>query len=562
MTSVLDAKPDALYWPLILAAVVAVPELIGTTASLLQRSRIGSPLPKELQGIYDEEEYDTSMRYTKAKSSFSLLKNAFDVTVFFAFWFLGGFPWLDNLCTNLGYGDIATGMIFIASLSFASQIIDTPWGVYHTFVLEEQFGFNKTTPMTFVKDRIKGLVLGLAIGGPVLAIVLWFLSRFGTGAWFWVFCFISSFQMILLFLTPAVILPMFLEMIPLPNGTAMITSEKGSDDKTLPGFLSGRVFYAKEEVSDGKPCWVTLDRRFAGASAGATLSIAWSPSRNEWLISEGGVGENGRIYATSSEASLEDSPKWLITPEAYSEGSAEGGDARASTPLVSTTTESRAESFTAVSVDAGSLKTKLLSLADKLGYLGAKIFVIDGSARSAHSNAFCIGFGSLRRICLFDTLLPTLTEGEILAVLGHEIGHDRLYHVHTGLVIGIAYSFIMLFALGNFLNSPQLAAGFFCPAPKVYLSVVFFSTAWAAVDFVVEFVMSANSRSHEYAADRYSVEADETYGALLISGLKKMMKKSKVNLTPHPFYVALKYSHPPLDARILAIEEHHKKKYQ
>merc|ERR1719463_557357 len=98
-------------------------------------------------------------------------------------------------------------------------------------------------------------------------------------------------------------------------------------------------------------------------------------------------------------------------------------------------------------VDVGTLRKDLLNLADRLGYHGASIFVIDGSARSAHSNAFCIGFGKFRRICLFDTLLSAMDEDEIVAVLGHEIGHDRLYHVHITLIITIAYMAVQFYAL-------------------------------------------------------------------------------------------------------------------
>merc|ERR1719198_1929252 len=117
--------------------------------------------------------------------------------------------------------------------------------------------------------------------------------------------------------------------------------------------------------------------------------------------------------------------------------------------------------------DAGTLRKRLLDLADRLGYVGASIFVIDGSTRSSHSNAFCTGFGRFRRICLFDTLLPTMTEDEIVAVLGHEIGHDRLYHVHTTLVITIMYMAVQFYALGQFITSQAISSAFFVPEPKV-----------------------------------------------------------------------------------------------
>ncbi|CAE8643879.1 unnamed protein product [Polarella glacialis] len=299
------------------------------------------------------------------------------------------------------------------------------------------------------------------------------------------------------------------------------------------------------------------------------MSVAWSSDRNQWALAEGEAGSLGTVYAVLSQPRLDlatasDRVEWTLTPEALAansvkESSSESGGVY--DPLVPAGERRLAETMEAVYVDAGSLRSNLLALAERLGYHGASIFVIDGSARSAHSNAFCTGFGSFRRICLFDTLLPIMSEGEILAVLGHEIGHDRLYHVHMRLVIGIAYSFLMLYSLGHFLTSSALSAAFFAPEPKVYLSVVFFSTAWGAVDFVMSLLLTAESRANEFAADRFAVEADVSYGELLGSALKKLMKKSKVNLTPHPFYVFLTYSHPPLDARIKAIRDHQKLKY-
>merc|ERR1712217_601370 len=192
---------------------------------------------------------------------------------------------------------------------------------------------------------------------------------------------------------------------------------------------------------------------------------------------------------------------------------------------------------------------------------GANIFVIDGSTRSAHSNAFCMGFGKFRRICLFDTLLPMLEEEEIIAVLGHEIGHDRLFHVHTSLVIGIIHSFVMFWAMGQFLTSTIISNAFFVTEPKVYLGIILFSVVWGVVDFVFSIPMTIQSRSNEYAADRYSIDADKSFAKGLGDGLKKLMKRSKANLTPHPFFAFLTYSHPPLDVRLQAIEAHRKLKW-
>lgn len=555
------------YLPYAVAALVLVPELISLSASILQRSWIGKPVPEELEGIYDPAEYATSNRYSKAKSNYSLCKDAYDFLIFFGFWFGRGFPWLDEICVGFGHGPIVTGLIYMTFLTVGQSVLDLPWSVYFTFVLEESFGFNKTTPKTFVLDLIKGGALAAVLGLPLLSVVLWFFETVGSNAWFYVWLTITIFQVVLLFLSPVLLLPIFMEMIPLPDGTALLTNEA---NKAVPSFVSGRLFYGADEVNQ-KPAWVTKDRRFQGASAGGVVSISWKLAAGDaqahWSLAEGQPGEAGTEYATC-EADVSSSAgeaKWILTTageQAVAEDQKKNQDGEDGPSSASTGTEPlNPRGLSTSLVNVGSLREKLLTLANRVGYTGANIYVIDGSSRSGHSNAFCTGFGRFRRICLYDTLLPLMTEDEIVAVLGHEIGHDRLYHVHIMLVFNILYMLLMFFALGHFLFSPIVSRAFFVDEPKVYLGVVLFSIAWSVVDFAVSIPMTINSRSNEFAADRFAVEADKTYGQLLGDALKKLMKQSKSNLTPHPLKVFLTYSHPPLDTRLKAIREHQALKY-
>jgi len=461
---------------------------------------------------------------------------------------------LDRFCSSFQFSEIVTGLIFMAIMSLVQTLIGLPWDIYRTFVLEESFGFNKTTPLTFVKDMVKGLCLAVVLGGPLLYIVLWFFISAGPNAWFYVFLTLTTFQVVLLFLMPVLILPLFMEMISLPEGTAIITGEQKGDGS--PAFLFTRVFYAHDNQLAGRPAWVTKDRRFAGSKAGGTLSLYWSDDESGgtspgWVISEGLPDVQGVIYARTAK-SPEDATEWSLTDEATAlanKAVENSSEALVKEPLKST------------AANVGSLRKRLLELADRLGYTGANIFVIDGSSRSAHSNAFCTGFGRFRRICLFDTLLPLMEESEIIAILGHEIGHDRLYHVHTRLVFSIAFSFVMLYAMGQFITSAAISQAFFVSDPKEYLGLVFFSIAWSPINFVVSIPLTVQSRWNEFAADRYSVDADETHAAFLGGGLKKLMRKSKANLTPHPFFVFLTYSHPPLDVRLEALKMYYKKKH-
>jgi Zn-dependent protease with chaperone function len=546
-------------WPVFVGLVVAIPEVISTIATLLQRSRIGYPIPTELAGIYAEAEYEESNKYSKAKTDLGLLSNTVELIVFYSIWFLKGFPWLDGVALEIAHhivgsststwGQIVAGLAFMGIYGVFNAVISLPWDIYRTFWLEAKFGFNKTTVITFIKDRIKGMAIALLLGVPLLILVQWFFITAGKLAWLWVALSLTTFQIVMLLLMPVLILPLFYQMIPLPDKTAVITRELENETKEgALNFLFGRVFYGGDEI-EGKPTWCTEDRRFQGSKAGAVLSIYWREEKRAWVIAEGpakkATEEADTIYATcAEEPRAQRSIEWTISPDARRE---DAGDAMLP------------NSATTSCVNVGALRQKLLALADQLGYQGAKIFIIDGSSRSAHSNAFCTGFGKFRRICLFDTLLPVMEEGEIIAILGHEIGHDRLYHVHTRLVVSIAYLFVTLYVMGLLLTSEKVSTAFYVSEPKVYLGLVLFSTMWSVIEFVFNIPMTIKSRSDEYQADRYSVEANKAYAKDLAGGLKKLMKKSKANLTPHPFFVFLNYSHPPLDDRIRAIEAHYKK---
>jgi STE24 endopeptidase len=200
----------------------------------------------------------------------------------------------------------------------------------------------------------------------------------------------------------------------------------------------------------------------------------------------------------------------------------------------------------------------LLTLADNLGYRTSNLQLIDGSTRSEHSNAFCTGFGRFRRICLFDTLLHQLSPDEIVAVLGHEIGHDKLYHVHIGAVMASAFLLVELRLLQQFIASPTLAAVFFLDSPSVYTGFVLFYAVWGLVEAILSVPVTWMSRQHEHAADRFAVAASSDHASWLKTGLVKLMKHSKTNLTPHPFHVFLNFSHPPLHTRLQTIDAYQK----
>ncbi len=205
------------------------------------------------------------------------------------------------------------------------------------------------------------------------------------------------------------------------------------------------------------------------------------------------------------------------------------------------------------SLPAGDLKDALLRLAERVGFPLAGVWVIDGSRRSSKANAFFTGFGSRKRIALFDTLLATLGAGEILAVVAHEIGHYKRRHVQLGLAIAIGHTGVLLWLLSWVLHAPSLFAAFAIDRPSVHAGLVVFGILLTPIDLPLALALNALSRRHEYAADRFAADAVGT-GRDLARGLRRLSADTLSNLTPHPWYVALHHSHPPVVERVRVLE--------
>ncbi|WP_321492298.1 M48 family metallopeptidase [uncultured Desulfobacter sp.] len=202
----------------------------------------------------------------------------------------------------------------------------------------------------------------------------------------------------------------------------------------------------------------------------------------------------------------------------------------------------------------GELKDKLFAYAKTIDFPLTQIFVMDGSKRSTKSNAFFTGFGKNKRIVLFDTLINAHTPDELLAVLAHEMGHFKKKHILRRLIFGILQMGAIFYLLSLAITQQSLFTAFYVDTPSIYAGLVFFSILFSPIDLIISIIMQFFSRKDEYEADRFAVLTTQKAQALIMA-LKKLSADNLANLTPHPFYVFINYSHPPLAQRVAAMEK-------
>lgn len=205
-------------------------------------------------------------------------------------------------------------------------------------------------------------------------------------------------------------------------------------------------------------------------------------------------------------------------------------------------------------IEEGELKDAIMDYAKSIDFSLENVFVMDGSKRSSKSNAFFTGFGKNRRIVLFDTLIREHTVPELLAVLAHEMGHYKKKHIFQTMAIGILQTGIMFFLLSLFISYPALFDAFYMDKASVYAGLIFFGMLYSPIEFFAGIIMQMISRKNEYTADRFAVRTTGNAGPM-ITALKKLSANNLTNLVPHPFYVFLNYSHPPVLERIQEISE-------
>jgi STE24 endopeptidase len=211
-------------------------------------------------------------------------------------------------------------------------------------------------------------------------------------------------------------------------------------------------------------------------------------------------------------------------------------------------------------MESGELKSAILDYTGSVNFPVTNIFVIDGSKRSGKSNAFFTGFGRNKRIALFDTLIARQSIPEMVAVLAHEVGHYKKNHIFQGMLIGFIHAGVLFFLLSVFLTNHGLYHAFFMTNTPIYAGLLFFGLLYTPIELVLSVVMQAISRKNELEADSFAASTIKDPDNL-VAALKKLAADNLSDLTPHPFYVFLNYSHPPLLQRIQAVRSVSLKKH-
>lgn len=355
--------------------------------------------------------------YTITKARFGLLELAWGAALTIAWTLLGGLSALNQLLAGAIDNALAQQVALLAAFATIGGLLDLPFTLYQTFVIEERFGFNKTRLTLWLQDFAKSLLLSALIGLPFIALVIWMMGATGAWWWLWVWGVWMGFNLLALLIYPTWIAPLFNKFQPLED----------------------------QQV-----------------------------------------------------------------------------------------------------------KERVAALMTRCGFTSKGFFVMDGSKRSAHANAYFTGFGASKRVVFYDTLLAQLSPPEVDAVLAHELGHFTHRHVIKRIVAMFALSLVGFFALGWVSQQVWFFTGLgVVPnlgAPNDALALLLFMMVLPLLGTFMGPVFAQMSRKHEFEADAYAVE--QTSGPALASALLKLFEDNASTLTPDPVYVQFYYSHPPATERL------------
>ncbi|MEJ2060101.1 MAG: M48 family metallopeptidase [Gammaproteobacteria bacterium] len=359
------------------------------------------------------EEHQKAADYTLARARLSRINLFIDAALLLVWTLGGGLQLLDSGWRLTGWNALYLGTAVILSAMLIMSVLELPATIYQTFVLEARFGFNRTTPGTFIADRIKGLLLTLVIGTPLILLVLWLMSAMGNWWWIYVWAVWLGFSLFMAWAWPTFIAPLFNRFKPL-------------EDETL-----------RKRVAD---------------------------------------------------------------------------------------------------------------LLQRCGFTSRGVYVMDGSRRSGHGNAYFTGLGRNKRIVFFDTLLDSLKADEIEAVLAHELGHFKRRHIIKSMVMMALVSLAALALLAWLMRQPWFYTGLGVETPSLYMALLLFIMVGPVFGFFLNPLFAWRSRRHEFEADEFA--AEQTDGRALIRALVQLYRENASTLTPDPLHSIFYDSHPPAAVRI------------
>ena len=250
-------NPETIFT--VIVAIVIFNYVFSRILEYLNSTRYGAPIPGELEDVYDKEKYEKSMAYKKVNYRFAILTGTFSLAVILLMLLYGGFAFADDLVRNVTQHPILVALLFFGLLMFASDLINIPFSVYDTFVIEERFGFNKTTVKTFFLDKIKSWMLGIIIGGGILAVIVWFYTLTEQNFWIFAWIFISIYTIFMYMFYSNLIVPLFNKQTPLEEGELRDAITAFSDKA---GFKLKNVF-----VIDGSKRSTKANAYFTGLGA-------------------------------------------------------------------------------------------------------------------------------------------------------------------------------------------------------------------------------------------------------------------------------------------------------
>lgn len=376
-----------------------------------------STVPEAFKNRVSLEAHQKAADYTIEKGKLGEIDSIIGVIVLLLLTLGGVINWAFEFWSAQVSSSLIAGVAASATIFLLMTLIDIPTSLYQTFVIEEKYGFNKSTVGQFIKDHLMQLALGVAIGLPILALILWVMDSVGSMWWFWAWLIIISFSLLMSWLFPTVIAPLFNKFTPM---------------------------------------------------------------------------------------------------------------------------------------EEGSLKDRIQGLLARCGFNSQGIFIMDGSKRSGHGNAYFTGLGNNKRIVFFDTLVKSLDEEELEAVLAHELGHFKCKHVIKMLIASSIMSLISLAILGWLISQPWFFTGLGVQQASNAAALLLFLLVSPSFTLFMQPISAYFQRKFEFEADDFA--ANNAKSAKMISGLVKLYEENASTLTPDPLYSAFHYSHPPAAIRIAHLE--------